>query len=232
MNEGNIISIQLLGRAAMYEYLAMIFKEPPALTFIGLSAKYYPAFEALAGVSDSSALESGVTYLRDYIAWETAIGDKLFVSEMNKAYTSLFSLGFNSAPITASAVLTPGGTMKQDPWDKVTDFYSEWGFKTPKGFNEPEDHIYVQLKFMQKLSELAANLSAKDEEEKLLYTIKSIRLFISDHMLNWIPKFRELLNRLAGNEFEKYSLYKAGATLTEGFVTEDEKVIMELSSKP
>lgn len=112
----------LYGRASMYEFLALIFKEPVKESFKGLSAKFLPVLKNIVQEDDEN-LKKGITLLEEYIAYENKKDESELCHIFNKTYTSLFYLGMNSVPATASGAMSPGGTMKQEPWEYVMNIY-------------------------------------------------------------------------------------------------------------
>lgn len=214
----------LSGRAAVYEYLSLIFREPPKETFIGLSEKFIPVFERIADESGLETLAKGAELLREY-AWAEKRADKIkLLGELNSRYTALFLLGFSSIPPTASGMLTPGCVIKQEPWEKTLKVYKRWGYKMPPGFKEPEDHVYAQLRFMEKMSFLAAGLAEKDGSG-LYEALSAQRDFLEENVSGWIGLFCGMLRKRADASQCEYRLYEAGAYLTEGYIAEDIKLL-------
>ena len=85
----------LYGRASMYEFLALIFKEPVKENFKGLSAKFLPVLKNIVQEDDEN-LKKGITLLEEYIAYENEKDESELCHIFNKTYTSLFYLGMNS----------------------------------------------------------------------------------------------------------------------------------------
>lgn len=223
-NVRDFLITTLSGRAALYEYLSLIFREPPGESFIGLSGKFAGSFGALAESCDSRSLKEGAELLKKYAAEERADDKAVILRELNSRYTALFLLGFSSVPPTASGMLTPGCVMRQEPWEKTLKVYKRWNYKMPSGFREPEDHISAQLRFMEKMSVLSASMAEKGDDA-LMEVLKAQADFLKNNMAEWVRLFCRMLKKRAGASECRYSLYEAGASLAEGYIEEDIKLL-------
>ena len=211
------------GRASMYEYLALIFKEPAKENFIGLSEKILPMIKNLVQENPDEKLSKGAALLEEYITYEKSKNKEDLRHILNKTYTSLFYLGMDSVPATASGALAPGGTMKQEPWEYVMKIYKKWSFTAPGDFLEPEDHLYVQLKFLEKLSTFcASNL----EDSDALKSGINDSLDIQAKLLKWSDLFQGLVNKRYLMSKYECKLYLAASYIYNGFLHYD-KTLMD-----
>ena len=207
----------LYGRASMYEYLALIFKEPAKENFKGLSAKFLPVLKNIVQEYNDENLIKGITFLEKYIAYENDKDEDELCHIFNKAYTSLFNLGMNSVPATASGAISPGGTMKQEPWEYVMN-----------NFLEPEDHLYVQMKFLEKLSTFCA--SNLDNVEALQSGIKD-SLDIINQLLKWSDLFQGLVNKRYMISKYDCKLYLAASYIYNGFLHYDKNIMEDVQNQ-
>lgn len=217
----------LYGRASMYEFLALIFKEPVKESFKGLSEKYLPVLKNIVQEDDEN-LKKGITLLEEYIAYENEKDESELCHIFNKTYTSLFYLGMNSVPATASGAISPGGTMKQEPWEYVMNIYKRWKFTSPANFLEPEDHLYVQMKFLEKLSTFCA--SSLDDVEALQSGIKD-SLEIINRLLKWSDLFQGLVNKRYLISKYDCKLYLAASYIYNGFLHYDKKIMESVQNQ-
>lgn len=88
-----------------------------------------------------------------------------------------------------SVYTSEGGLMMQDAYSEVLHTYRDAGFEKAPGFTEPEDHVAVELAFMAKLCEQAAEALRAGDEEKAEALIVSQQAFLTAHLLNWTPAF-------------------------------------------
>lgn len=218
----------LYGRASMYEFLALIFKEPVKENFKGLSAKFLPVLKNIVQEDDDENLKKGITFLEEYIVYENEKDESELCHIFNKTYTSLFYLGMNSVPATASGAMSPGGTMKQEPWEYVMNIYKRWKFTPPANFLEPEDHLYVQMKFLEKLSTFCA--SSLDNVEALQSGIKD-SLDVINQLLKWSDLFQGLVNKRYLISKYDCKLYLAASYIYNGFLHYDKKIMESVQSQ-
>ena len=216
------------GRAALYEFLSLIFKKPPQKDFIGISKNFIAPFNNLAESSGSDILKKGVELLIQYVEAENDNSFTEVIGELNNRYTALFLLGFSSVMPTASTIMTPGCVMRQEPWERTKRFYNLWGYKMPADFREPEDHISAQLRFMEKMSLHSVSLVAKDDNEGFVNSVEAQHNFLKENMVDWVTQFNFMLSRRSNASKCSFTLYEAGGFLAEGYIKEDIKLLNDI----
>ena len=90
-------------------------------------------------------------------------------------------------------------------------------------WNEAEDHIALELEFMQRLSLRAADALSDDAEEEAIAYLRTSYDFLENHLLNWVPMLVADMRMHARTLF-----YQGLAQLTLGSLQEDEAVLREL----
>lgn len=211
------------GRSAFYGYLSQVFMCPPDEKFVGQSAKLCPHFAAFAKETENGSILEGTEDLEKYIYIEEN-SDRLMIFDMlNTIYTSTFLLGVNSVPVCESVFLSPDHLIKQEPWEKVFAFYNIRSFKKPKDCRECEDHIAVELLFMQQMCELIVRLYNAGKLNNIEAALKEQFEFINEHLIKWIFKFADLT--IAKEKNADIPLYLASAKILKGFVFEDSKLL-------
>ena len=90
-------------------------------------------------------------------------------------------------------------------------------------WNEGEDHIALELEFMQRLSLRCADALAACDEDEAIHQLSVQHAFMKDHLMNWIPMF--VMDML---KFSKTGFYKGLGTLLWGYVEFDEGIVSEL----
>jgi len=111
----------------------------------------------------------------------------------------------------------------QKPRDDVLKIYRNMGVDKAGTFAEPEDHIAMELQFMNHMCE-KTNTTLKDSNLAAAKTCLEVqRDFLNDHLGKWAPKLVADILKSAGGGF-----YKAVAKITRGYVEMDKKVIAEL----
>ena len=111
----------------------------------------------------------------------------------------------------------------QKPRDEVLKIYRSMGVDKAGTFAEPEDHIAMELQFMNHMCE-KTNISLKDGnlvDARVCLEVQ--RDFLNKHLGKWSPKLVADILKSRSGEF-----YKAVAKITRGYVEMDKKVISEL----
>ncbi len=183
-------------RSAFYGYFSKIFREPVKEDFIGLTEQFLPHFEKLAEFAGEELTRQAINDMKKYLEAEKSLTDKNgYLDELNRQFTSAYLLGRNSVPTSASVYLSPDKLLKREPWEKVCRVYRARGFKMPENFNEPEDHISMELLYLKKLSDLMIDVIDKGMTEKIEEILKEQKTFIEEHLLTWVPDFAELTQK-------------------------------------
>lgn len=211
------------GRAAIYEFLSVLFIDSPDKNFLGLSQTFAPIFAELALARGSLSLAMGADLLAKYADYEKYSDMEKVLDELNIQYTGLFLLGFTSIGLTESINCTPERINKQEPWEKVIAFYHIRKFKIPPAFKEPEDHIAMELLFMRQMSELAGRCIKEGEQNRSDIVLAEQLRFLEDHLLAWAPAVCIELERKAADK--GYTLYHAAALLLQGFLSMDKETV-------
>ncbi len=92
-----------------------------------------------------------------------------------------------------------------------------------KGYDIPEDHIFIQLEFMAFFcKEIVGSVKGNDKDTAELL-MSDQREFMKKHMLNWIPTFCEDVRKFALTDF-----YRGLAKVTNRFISMDMELLEEL----
>lgn len=214
-------------RAAFYSYFSKLFKEPVQEDFIGLTEQFMPHFKQLAEFVGSKEIDKAVKDMESYLKLEKSLKDQqAHLDELNRQFTGLFLLGRNSIPTSASVYLSSEKLLKREPWERACRTYRARGFKLPENFNEPEDHIAMELLYLQKLSDLMISVIEKDMTDKIEEILKEQKKFIDEEVLTWIPDFAKLTLKHA--ETSKAILYGAAGVIISEFLQYDSGLTEEL----
>jgi TorA-specific chaperone len=111
----------------------------------------------------------------------------------------------------------------QEQRDEVLEFYAEFQLVVTSEFKEPEDHIAVELAFLQKLSKLIYVSLKEDNRDEAVRILKAQCKFMEQHLLRWVHILgKDLLSADADG------FYAALAHMTMGFVKVDYSYISEM----
>lgn len=122
-----------------------------------------------------------------------------------------------------SVYTSPGRLIMQEARDQVLAAYRAKGFSVSEGFDEPEDHLALELEFMAFLCEDIQQALKKGNHAAVQACLKDQQSFLSLHLLNWVPAFAADIAKCAGTEF-----YRAVAMITQGFLRLDGAIVGHL----
>jgi len=207
----------------MYAFLSRMFEKEITLDLLGeLSDKKNPilASESMEGFDDPK-LDKGFGLLRGYLK---SVGDKdpnRVKLELAVEYANLF-LGVKRKPAhpSESVYTSDQQSMYGESRDRVLSTYWEAGVDKKKEFTEPEDHIAIELQFMEYLSrKVVESLQKKDTGEAIKF-LRVSRGFLHDHLAIWVPKLAKDVDESAEMDF-----YKGVAEVTDAFIAIDSEVV-------
>jgi TorA maturation chaperone TorD len=95
----------------------------------------------------------------------------------------------------------------------VKDFIEATGLDYESNFTGLPDHVSVELEFMRKLTEWEAEKWDQRNRQRAEYCIDVQRKFLERHLLNWLPRFCEVVMQRAELPF-----YRSMAELTRDYM--------------
>lgn len=149
------------------------------------------------------------------------------VVELAMDYANLF-LGLKyfrekkGIPHPSESVYTAGDMYQKEAVEAFRT-YMDAGLVKAEDFGEPEDHVALQLYFMEHLCRKAATFLKDKNFHELMKNLERQKKFLEGHLLKWVPKLASDVVENAETEF-----YKAVGRITKGFLTMEEGVIKEL----
>lgn len=151
------------------------------------------------------------------------------IQELAVDYVNTFmghgNLTYSAAYPFESVYTSEKRLLMQEARDDVIAAYKEANFTIGRRWKEPEDHLAVELLYMQRQAERAhAALEAGDEEEAQL-ALSQQHDFFFNHLAAWSPMLTTDMKRVAKTEF-----YKGLAFLTEGFIQVDRSFLASIFS--
>ena len=106
---------------------------------------------------------------------------------------------------------------------EVLAIYRANNLKKEGHWRDCEDHIAVELEFMQVMCVRAAELLRAGDEDGAAGNLATQRSFVSEHLANWVPMLAADMLR-----FSETELYRGLAELTLGFVQVEGELLDEL----
>ena len=113
--------------------------------------------------------------------------------------------------------------LMQDARDEVLAVYRANLLKKGEEWNDCEDHIALELEFMQVMSERTAKALKEGKEDEAVEMLKTQRAFVSQHLANWVPMFVSDIKY-----FSQTDLYIGAGELLLGFVQTEVEALDDL----
>ncbi|WP_462134633.1 TorD/DmsD family molecular chaperone, partial [Slackia piriformis] len=204
-------------RAHTYGMLARLFRiEVDQETLRELQGMRFPT------ATGSAAVDDGYRMLFNYLktAWEDSITE--LAIDYVRTFIGHGVNGYSAAYPFESVYTSERRLLMQEARAEVLATLRENNLKRGS-WNEGEDHIALELEFMQRLSMRCADALAACDEDEAIRQLSVQHTFMKDHLMNWIPMF--VMDML---KFSKTGFYRGLGTLLWGYVEFDESIVSEL----
>lgn len=216
MEDVNLIDL-MKSRAQAYGMLARLFREevdlatlrelqgmrfPTATGNATVDEGYHQLFEYLRRAWEDSVTELAIDYVRTFIGH--GVNGYSAAYPYESVYTSERRLLMQEARAEVLATLREN-ELKRGDW------------------NEAEDHIALELEFMQRMALRAAEALTDGAEDEAVAYLRTSYEFLENHLLNWVPMLVTDM-RL----HSKTLFYQGLGQLTLGIIEEDGAVLREL----
>ncbi|MEG0503764.1 MAG: molecular chaperone TorD family protein, partial [Raoultibacter sp.] len=113
--------------------------------------------------------------------------------------------------------------LMQEARDEVLAIYRANNLKRGDTWNEGEDHIALELEFMQIMANRTAEALDAGDEDGAIALLRTQYGFLEDHLINWVPMLVSDMGKFAQTDF-----YKGAALLLLGFIETDEELLRDL----
>jgi TorA maturation chaperone TorD len=205
-------------RGATYSFLGRLYRleiDQPLLD--ELRGMRFPAR------TGNSKVDEGYRLIATYLS--NVWGDSL--TELSVEFSRVF-IGhgvdaFSAAYPFESVYTSEKRLLMQDARDEVLAIYRSAGLGKQPSWKEGEDHIALEMEFMQILCQRAVEALKKADEDGAWTLFTSQLDFLSDHLAAWVPMMTADMKRFAKTEF-----YQGLARLTEGFLETDVEFLEDL----
>lgn len=220
-SEASLLAV-LEGRRDTYQLLSRLFRrEVDEELLAALLATRYPADSGDAHIDHAYRLI--VTYLSH------AGSDVLTQLAIDYAHTFIGSGSdtYAAAYPFESVYTSPKRLMMQEARDEVLLLYRAAGLEKLESEKEAEDHLALELQFMEILVERSMDALQEGNQEEMKQLLCQQRNFLEDHLLFWYPMMENDIQRLA-----KTGFYKGVGELALGFIEVDAAFLDELLDGP
>lgn len=205
------------GRAQTYGMLARLFRVEVDLdTMRELQHMRFPQSTGNKKINDG--LYKMYQFLRT--AWEDS------VTELAIDYVNTFIghgiNGYSAAYPFESVYTSERRLLMQEARSEVLNAMREQGLKRGE-WNEGEDHIALELEFMQRLAIKCADAIDAGRDDESVELCRTQYDFLENHLINWLPMLVADMQNYA-----KTTFYQGVGELTLGYVEDDELALREL----
>ena len=205
------------GRARTYGLLSRLFlKEVDKPVLTELQGMRFPA------ATGNDKVDEGYHLLYDYLrtSWDDSITE--LAIDFVRTFIGHGVNGFSAAYPFESVYTSERRLMMQEARAEVLQTLRENNLKRGR-WTEGEDHIALELEFMQRMAMPTAEALRAGDEDKAIEQLRTQQKFAQDHLLNWLPMMTEDMRRFARTMF-----YQGLAQLVMGYVEEDADLLEEL----
>lgn len=214
--EADIASIMDM-RASTYGLLARLFqKEVDGEALAQLQAMRFPA------ATGNATVDEGYHQLYEYLktAWDDSVTE--LAIDYVRTFVGHGVNGYSAAYPFESVYTSSRRLLMQEARAEVLQVLRDNDLKRGS-WNEGEDHIALELEFMQRMSLRTADALRAGDEDASVDLLATQRAFVRDHLLNWLPLLVTDM-RL----FSKTLFYQGLGQLALGYVEEDAAILAEL----
>ncbi|MCP4954218.1 molecular chaperone TorD [Photobacterium aquimaris] len=170
----------------------------------------------LSGLGMTEELKAPVDSFRAAIKKSHARNDEQL--ELAADFCGLFlSTPKSGALPYASMYVGTTGLLNDKPAQEMHELMASFDITQRKDFNEPADHLAIELDFMGNLIIMGNQQQTEEQREALMQSQLS---FIDTMLLNWLPLFVKECHR-----HDQFGFYAAAANLLLAFCMLDKKFL-------
>ena len=221
-NENNLRDLAVLAEAmedgaCAVGLLSQLYrKEADADTIAMLRAMRFPAH---SGNEDS---DKGALALTTYLSRTGGRAQEELAADFTRVFLGSGLDSFSAAYPVESVHTGRKRLVMQGARDEVLAIYRSFGLTRTEDLKEGEDHISLELAFLQLVMERTAKDARQGNGSEVLSLLKTQRNFLGDHLLNWVPRFAEQMRFFAKTDF-----YRGLSYLTVGYLNDCDALVDE-----
>ena len=111
----------------------------------------------------------------------------------------------------------------QEARDEVLAIYHAYALDKSESWDESEDHLAVELEFMQVMCLRSADALDAGDEDRAESLLQVQRGFLDEHLNAWYPLMAADIARLSKTDF-----YQGAGKLCRGFLDEDSAFLADI----
>ncbi len=206
---------ELLGETLLFSLLGRILYEEPTKTWLDSLIQNEVFTEVPFGQSQQDTLQ-GVEILSGWAAeYQDGLTDAALAA-IRKDHLYLFmGIGDHPAPVWESIYFSRAHLMFDRQTLDVRNWYAKFNLQAEKLYNEPDDHIGLEMIFISHLANLALNAIAEENDTTRVEILKAQHDFFEQHLLLWGTFWADIVVKEAETDF-----YRGLALLVKGGLLE------------
>lgn len=206
------------GRASTYQFLSRLFR-------VEVDEEFYELLLSMKFPAETGdeLVDEGYRLICKYLS---SSGDDVLTKlavDYVRAFIGGGNSGYSAAYPFESVYTSPKRLLMQNARDEVLVLYRAAGLGKQESWKEGEDHIALELEFMQILCERAAEAYSSGDEEACRALLVQQRNFLEDHLWAWYPMMARDLEK-----FPKTDFYRGVGKLTEGYLRSDLALLRDI----
>lgn len=216
-NEAAIESLAAIeeNRATTYGLLARLFRvEADADLLAQMKQMRFPAR------TENDGIDKGYRFISRYLSGVNENSVRELAIDYVRVFIGHGVDGFSAAYPYESIHVSQKRLLMQSARDEVRALFLAAGLEKDAVWNEGEDHIALELEYMQTLAMRCASALNASDTEQACRLLAMQRSFIEDHLSPWVPTLCEDMRRFAQTD-----MYKGLSHLLEGFIEEDNRYL-------
>lgn len=210
----------LTGEMLVAGLLSKTLYNPPTLAWLQSLAAEEVFAETPLGEGQPD-VQNGLALLQ---AWSQTAQSGLTPADFDDLrvdYTRLFTGPDRVlAPPWESVYFTEERLVFNEQTSQVRAWYLRFHLEVEKRFQEPDDHVGLELAFIAHLARLAMLYLDQNDRKSFESVVTAQRQFLSSHLLTWVSEFCRLVETQARTDF-----YRGIALLTKGALAEVASVL-------
>lgn len=215
--EGVDLTALMTLRARTYGMLSRLFlKEVDEKTLEELCGMRFPT------ATGNKDVDEGYRMLFEYLklSWDDTVRE--LAIDYVRTFIGHGVNGYSAAYPFESVYTSERRLLMQEARAEVLQTLRENGLKRGS-WTEGEDHVALELEFMQRMSMRAGEALKAGDEDAAIAHLRTQQTFMRDHLLNWLPMLVADMEKFSQTKF-----YQGLAKLTMGYLEEDSSVVDEL----
>lgn len=105
----------------------------------------------------------------------------------------------------------------------VNKIYRSNAVRLSEGIDLPEDHLAFECEFLSIINQRATAALREGDTSRAIELLQLELTFLNEHVLNWIPRFYYLAEKLVDTRF-----YRGVLRVTKGFLEDEPQAIEEM----